>query len=401
METTPITDGLGAFVPGGAAVAQSGAAEGPLKGVTFAAKDIFDVAGTVTGCGNPDWARTHAAAESNAAAVQTLLDAGADLRGKTITDELAYSLNGQNFHYGTPANPNAPGRIPGGSSCGSASAVAGGIVDTALGSDTGGSVRIPGSYCGIFGFRPTHGRISLQGVMPLAPGYDTVGWFTRDAGLLRRVGEVLLGEQAAAAPAPAGLLLAEDVFALADPGVRSALTAWVEKLEARLGKGKAVVVSEPGGGFEAWMLRFRAIQAREIWATHGAWIEATNPKFGPEIAERFDWVQTISDAEADAARVEREVFTARMEQLLEDGAILCMPTAPGIAPLTSGTAEELRAHRSRVLAMTAIAGLARLPQITLPLGRSEGCPVGLSLIGAQGSDMTLLALAEAFLEDGG
>ena len=190
-EGRPPWDALGAFVPAPQPHI-AGAADGPLAGLRFAAKDIFDIAGYVTGCGNPDWARTHGPATAHAPTVSALLDAGAELVGKTVTDELAFSLNGQNFHYGTPTNVNAPGRIPGGSSCGSASAVAGGLVDTALGSDTGGSVRTPASYCGLFGLRPSHGRITLDGVMPLAPSFDTVGWFTRDAGLLRRVGAVLL-----------------------------------------------------------------------------------------------------------------------------------------------------------------------------------------------------------------
>ena len=180
MSPSPAKDALGAFVPGIDAI-RDGASAGPLAGLSFAAKDIFDVAGAVTGCGNPDWAATHAAAAEDSWAVARLLPAGARLVGKTITDELAYSLNGQNAHYGTPTNPNGPGRIPGGSSSGSASAVAGGVVDFALGSDTGGSVRIPASYCGIFGLRPTHGRLPLDGVMPLAPSFDTLGWFARDA----------------------------------------------------------------------------------------------------------------------------------------------------------------------------------------------------------------------------
>ena len=185
-----MTDGLGAFVPGGE-IDIAGAARGPLAGLAFAAKDIFDVAGRVTGCGNPDWARSHGPAGETAPAIRALLEAGAALRGKTVTDELAYSLNGQNFHYGTPANVNAPGRIPGGSSSGSASAVAGGLVDVALGSDTGGSVRVPASYCGTYGIRPSHGRLALDGIMPLAPSFDTVGWFARDPAVLCRVGEVL------------------------------------------------------------------------------------------------------------------------------------------------------------------------------------------------------------------
>jgi amidase len=393
-------DTLGAFVPG-TEVRRKGAAEGPLAGLTFAAKDIFDVAGEVTGCGNPDWAHTHGPAAATAPAVQALLDAGAELLGKTITDELAYSLNGQNFHYGTPTNANAPGRIPGGSSSGSASAVAGGLVDLALGSDTGGSIRVPGSYCGLYGLRPTHGRIPLEGIMPLAPSFDTIGWFARDAALLRRVGEVLFGESAAEATAPGPLLIAEDAFDLAEPAAEELLGPQIGRLVARLGRVEPVTLGEPGGGLGAWMVRFRALQAREIWATHGAWIAETKPDFGPEIAERFAWVQTISDDEAEAAKPEREAFAERITALLGGGALLCLPTAPGIAPRLDTSAEALVDHRYRTLSLTCIAGLAGLPQITLPLVQLDGCPLGLSLIGPPGSDLTLLAFAEAFTTEPG
>ena len=183
----------------------AGATTGPLAGLTFAAKDIFDVAGHVTGCGNPHWKATHGPATSTAWVVQTLVDAGATMTGKTITDELTRGIFGENMHYGTPRNPRAPGRVPGGSSSGSASAVAGKLVDFALGSDTGGSVRVPASFCGLYGLRPTHGRIPLDGMLLQAPSYDTIGWFARDAETFARVGAVILPPATATEPpAPAG-----------------------------------------------------------------------------------------------------------------------------------------------------------------------------------------------------
>ena len=388
-------DGLGALVPG-TDVRQSGAPEGPLAGLTFAAKDIFDIAGHVTGCGNPDWARSHDPAPGTAPAVRALLDAGADLVGKTITDELAYSINGQNFHYGTPTNVNAPGRIPGGSSSGSAAAVAGGLVDLALGSDTGGSVRVPASYCGLYGLRPSHGRLPLDGIMPLAPSFDTVGWFTREASLLRRVGDVLLGSTDDGGPGFTRLLVAEDAFAISEEATRGALRPWIERLEARIGKAEAVTIGEPGGGLEAWMWRFRIIQAREISDVHGAWIDTVQPKFGPDIAERFAWARTITRQQADDATAQRAEFSERLTALLDDGAVLALPTAPNIAPPTAGTAADFAEHRSRALSLTSIAGLAGLPQVILPLARLDGCPLGLSLIAARGRDAALLAFAESY-----
>jgi amidase len=153
----------------------AGSGSGRLTGLTFAAKDVFDIAGHRTGNGNPVWLETHPPAERTASAVQRLLDAGARMVGKTHTDDMAYSLNGENVHYGTPVNPVAPGRIPGGSSSGSAAAVAGGLVDFALGTDCGGSVRLLASYCGLYGLRPTHGLAPADGVVPLASSFDAVG----------------------------------------------------------------------------------------------------------------------------------------------------------------------------------------------------------------------------------
>jgi amidase len=389
----PPWDALGAFVPAPQPHI-AGKPGGPLSGLTFAAKDIFDVAGFVTGCGNPDWARSHAPAAAHAPAVQALLDAGAELVGKTITDELAYSLNGQNFHYGTPTNVNAPGRIPGGSSSGSAAAVAGGLADTALGSDTGGSVRTPASFCGIYGLRPTHGRITLNGVMPLAPSFDTVGWFARDAATLHRVGAVLLGS-AGSTTRWKRLLLAEDAFALATPAAQDALAPLVERLGQRLAPPEQILAAETDT-LSDWMWRFRHIQAREIMAAHDTWIGETQPRFGPEIQERFEWAASVTEEEAAPARAQRDIFTRRLTDLLGDDALLCLPSAPTIAPLCETSAEDLISFRGAVLSLTCIAGLARLPQVSLPLARLDGCPLGLSLIAPAGGDADLLAFVEAF-----
>ena len=391
-------DSLGAFVPG-SELRLEGAESGPLQGLTAAVKDIYDIAGFVTGCGNPDWARTHGPAEATAPLVRSLLDAGASVAGKTITDELAYSLNGQNFHYGTPANVNAPGRIPGGSSSGSAAAVAGGLVDTALGSDTGGSIRIPASYCGLYGLRPTHGLLSLDGVMPLAPSFDTAGWFAREPEILLRVGQTLFAGVSGVRSdwAPGRLLLFADAFDLAAREARAALAPLVTGLQQFVVPGEEVVLGEPGGGLAAWMLRFRLLQAREIREIHGAWIAENRPAFGPEVKERFDWAMGLENDEALAeAEVARAELRGRALELLGDDGLLCLPTAPDRAPLTSAGAEDLRDHRGRVLSLTCVAGLAGLPQITLPLARVGGCPLGISLIGPPGSDLGLMKLAVRF-----
>lgn len=382
-------DRLGAFCTH-AELTLPGAPEGPLAGLTFAAKDLFDVAGFVTGAGNPDWLRTHGPATKTAPAVQSVVDAGATLVGKTHMDELAFSINGENAHYGTPVNPRAPGRIPGGSSSGSASVVAGEVVDFALGSDTGGSVRIPASYCGTYGFRPTHGRISLAGVVPLAPSFDTPGWFAGKASVLEQVGRVLLGDSSEPSR-PRSLLLADDALAIADASVRSALKPAVDGVADLVGTADHITLSAKG--LEEWMLAFRVLQGREIWTSHGDWILSVSPSFGPGVKERFEWVATIDADSIARAEPVREEVAARLDGLLKRGEILCLPTAPTIAPLKDTPPQELGSIRDRIMALTCLAGLARLPQVTLPAGAVDGCPVGLSLLARRGSDVTLLGLA--------
>jgi len=367
-----------------------GRAGGPLSGLTFGLKDVFDVAGERVGAGNPDFLRDQRPAAKTAPVVQALLDAGATLVGKTIADELCFSLEGENAHYGTPANPNAPGRIPGGSSSGSASAVAGKLVDFALGTDTGGSVRLPASFCGIYGLRPTHGRISTEGMVPLAPSLDTVGWFARDAAVMERVGAVLLGADARAF-VPRRLLIASDAAALADPEVVAALRPTVDRLAALLGGSHTVTAC--ADGIDAWLGCLRVFQGVEIAAAHGAWVAAAKPRLEPRIAERFAWAVSVDPVLAPPARAARRRYAAALDDLLRDDAVLCLPTTPGIAPLCNTLPAELNPFRLRALKMLGIAGIAGTPQISLPVARVNGCPVGLSLVGPRGSDRALLALA--------
>jgi len=367
-------------------VALDGAPEGPLHGLTLAVKDVFDIAGHRTGNGNPVWLETHLPATRTASAVERLLAAGAKMVGKTQTDELAYSLNGENVHYGTPINPNAPGRIPGGSSSGSAAAVAGGLADFALGTDCGGSVRLPASYCGIFGIRATHGLIPADGVVDLAASFDTVGWFARDPVTMSRVGDVLL--PGGPGFAPKRLLIAEDAFAFAGEEITAAMAAAVERLKAAFADHRQVRVYT--GDPAAWSGIFRILQGDEIRRRHGAWIDAHNPSFGPGIAERFRWTRTIDPAEVERTRPQREAVARHLDSLLGDDALLCLPTAPGIAPKLATPAAELEVFRARAFALLSIAGLARLPQISLPLATMAGCPLGLSLVAPRGRDRGLL-----------
>src|SRR5262249_23337023 len=191
--------------------------DGPLAGLRFAVKDLIDIAGRKTGCGNPSWRDTHPPARNHAVCVDQLLTAGAHCVGKTVSDEGAFSLIGGNHFYGTPLNPRAPDRVPGGSSSGSASAVACGLADFALGTDTGGSVRVPASNCGVWGLRPSHDFISVAGVMPFAPTFDTVGIHARSAEVLARAAPALLASAPAPSAAPRNIYILREAFALAEP----------------------------------------------------------------------------------------------------------------------------------------------------------------------------------------
>ena len=381
-------DALGAFCRH-THVALKGSGSGPLKGLSFGVKDIYDIAGHRSGFGSPDWLATHEPATRTAPTVAALLAAGADMLGKTQTDELTYSLNGENAHYGTPVNVNAPGRIPGGSSSGSAAAVAGGLVDFALGSDTGGSVRAPASFCGLYGIRPTHGRVSLEGVCALAKSFDTAGWFARDAVLLERVGQVLLGAEAV--PTRGEVLLAGDALALLDPAARAAVQPALACIGAVLGNFQQVTVSAEG--LPQWFQSFRILQGAEIHAQLGDWVARVKPKLGPGVKERIEWTATITSAEVAQAQRVRDAARARMDALLADNAVLLLPTLPDIAPLLNTPPAQLDDFRARAMSLLCIAGLAGLPQVSLPLATLSGCPLGVSLVAGRGNDAMLLALA--------
>jgi amidase len=383
-----VDDTYGAFVPGPRLV-RPPIGSGRLSGLTFAAKDVFDVAGAVTTYGNPDWASTHAPAIANAPVVTTLLQAGARLVGKTKTMELAYGLTGENIWQGTPLNPRAPDRFPGGSSCGSAAAVAGLLADFAIGSDTGGSVRIPASYCGLFGIRPTFGAVSLAGACPLAPSFDTCGWFARSASVLAGIGDVLLpgGQQGVDGP----LLRVEEAWVNAQPDVAEALRPALEKLEQL--RGRAIGVRLAPEGIDSVFDHFRTTQAEEVWATLGSWIEAVKPRFGPGIGERFAAAKATDAAIAAPGRVFRRVLQARIRPLLAGGAVLIYPTSPCPAPLLTANLVEQEAIRQATIGVTAIASFCGLPVVTLPAGVVGGAPVGLSLVAGAGHDRGLLALA--------
>lgn len=379
------------------------APSGPLAGKTLGVKDIFDVAGYRTGCGNPQRLAAALPAETTAPAVQALLDAGARFAGKTQTDELAFSLMGINAHFPAPVNPAARNRVTGGSSSGSAAAVAGGLADIAIGTDTGGSIRAPASFCGLIGLRTTHGRISRDGVMPLAPSFDTVGWFARDIETYERVAEVLLNESE---PPLRLAALGEGVLsprAFALPALEELLLSDSERSEFR--RMTSLVAGALGAPEQRslnqdindlyWSLR--KLQAYEAWAVHGPWISAKNRGLGPGVRERFEFGATIDCAVAAAETARRTALRAALGDLLADDGFLILPTVPSAAPRKDASFDDLQAYRERALRLLCLSGLSGFPQISLPLGQVESAPFGISLIGPAGCDMALIGIGRTLL----
>ena len=367
---------------------------GELSGARLAVKDIYDVAGFVTGCGNPDKAAEGKPAVRTAPSVQVILDAGARFVGKTQTDELAFSLMGQNAHFLHPVNPAAPDRVTGGSSSGSAAAVAAGLADIAVGSDTGGSIRAPASFCGLIGLRTTHGLISLEGAMKLAPSLDTFGWFARDINIYEAVARLLIDKDAHRLARPTRL---EGLDALL---LGPAETAEYQRMRSMAEKALGAISVAPALSQSSddlyWC--FRRIQAYEAWQEHGAWISSGDRHLGPGVKERFAFGQAIDDKTYVAETERRTAFRSELAALLGQDGFIVLPTVPGAAPLADGTPDDLLAYRERALRLLCLSGLSGFPQITLPLGTVDGAPFGLSLLGPAGSDLALIRLGREILQ---
>ncbi|GAA2240525.1 amidase [Promicromonospora sukumoe] len=361
----------------GPLVAPSGS--GVLDGETVAVKDLFAVAGQRVGAGNPAWLAAAPTQQAHADAVARLLAAGAAVAGIAQTEEFAYSLTGANAHYGTPPNPRAPGRISGGSTSGPATAVAAGEASVALGTDTGGSVRVPAAYQGLWGIRPTHGAVADGGLLPLAPSFDTVGWLARDAGALARVGEVLLPEDQAALPDDVPLVVSDDLLGLAAPEVRDA----VGRLARDAGAGAADWSPEP-----AWLAAFQTLQAAEAWAVHGPWLADRMDTLGPAVRGRFERARLIGVVDAATARAAVARARAEIRDRLGER-VLVLPSTATVAPRP----EDAEAAREATMLLTCVAGIGGLPAVSVPVTTASGLPAGACLVGPAGSDRALLTVA--------
>lgn len=370
---------------------------GLLDNLTFAVKDCIDVKDKATGFGNPSWLNTHPSAVANAVCVEQLLLSGATCLGKTITDEFAYSLIGENYFYGMPVNPKSPDRVPGGSSSGSASAVACGIVDFALGTDTGGSVRVPAANCSIYGFRPTHGRISVAGVIPLASSLDTVGILAKDMQILKAVAETLLGSSSSAIKNKPKIVVVTDILAACNKDIQQSVLAY---LEATFSDYTNVALSSiTSTEVNITWLRdlYALIHSCELWSIHGSWVESIKPNLGPIANYNFNHIAKVTDRSLLLNGLKkREWFIQKIRDYLLDDIILCFPTTPEIAPLKGIFSQNPEARTSstyseRLIGINAIAGLSKSPQITIPL-KNTSAPMGISFLAGQNHDEALLSI---------
>ncbi|MCR9136476.1 MAG: amidase [Alphaproteobacteria bacterium] len=367
---------------------------GTLSGKTLAVKDIYDVAGYKTGRGNPQWLAETQPAAHTAAAVQILLDAGARFIGKTQTEEFAFSLTGHNAHYPRPINPAAPDRMTGGSSSGSIAAVAAGLADIATGSDTGGSVRAPASYCGLVGLRTSHGAITLDGTMPLAPSFDVFGWFARDVDLYCAVGDLYLDDSGARLTNL--MRLPEQDALVAGEAEKQAYQNAVSLVEAVVGQARTEKLVSADVEQRYWCMR--RIQAHEAWRGHGAWLSAADRQLGPGVKERFAFGQTISTETLLSEAKLRDALRTEVTDILGNDGLFVSPTVPGAAPLAASSFADVQDYRERALRLLCLSGLTGLPELTLPLGTVDGAPFGLSLTGPKGSDRALLAIGQQILD---
>lgn len=365
---------------------------GCLSGFRFVFKDLFDVAGYVTGAGNPQWLVTHEPAQATSPLIEALLAHGAECVGRVQTDELAYSLNGQNIHYGTPVNPAAPECIPGGSSSGSAVAVAGGLADFAIGTDTGGSIRVPASYTNIYGLRPTHGGLSLQAAFELAGRFDTAGLLAKRLDVLSKAFHSLYQGKDAPTASLTTLYLDDAFVDLLGRERQQRLQAWCDAAGVSLTRGSLCLASD----WDSQQLSelFRVIQGYDIIQNHGPWLQRYGQSLDPAILARVEWARCITQEHYQQALEQYHAFAQWLQSVIfSSGSLWVLPTTPGGPPSLTLEPEALATYRSQLMGLTAYAGLAGLPQLHIPMPELALGPAGISLLGAPYQDAQLLSMA--------
>ncbi len=366
-----------------------------LQGLTFAVKNNIAVAGCSNGCGNPSWARSAPLEVAHAPVVERLLAAGASCLGTTWMDEFAFGLAGENPWGGSPPNPRVAGAIVGGSSSGSAAAVAAGLVPAALGTDTGGSVRVPASWCGLWGWRPTHGLVPTSGVVPLAASLCVVGLLSSTAGDLGQMAGVMAGGLPPARSVKR-LLVIPELWKLLDPEVASALEAEMGRLPDQLGLELQTLPLAALGieSTDELLSVFCALQWSEIEIALAALPQ--DLPVGPTLAANLRLVAERDRSQLPWAQRQRQTLRRNLAELLRDSWLL-QPVTPGIAPQKGSLALDRQRCRviPRCLTLNAVAGLAGFPEVVLPLVEINGAPLGIGLVAGRAQDAALLQAAVA------
>jgi amidase/aspartyl-tRNA(Asn)/glutamyl-tRNA(Gln) amidotransferase subunit A len=346
-------------------------AAGPLAGVPFFAKDLFDVAGLPTLAGSTFLPEARGIPERDSACVAAVRATGAVLAGKTHMHEFAYGITGENAHYGDCEHPHFPGRTTGGSSSGSVAAVAAGIVPLALGSDTGGSVRVPAAFCGLYGFRLTPGDAWIRDAFPLAPTFDTAGWFTADARDLRTTLAALLGLGAGPVREPRGC-------SLELPGLDAEVAAAFRTAAARLAAPAPTAVAEAlRHAFAGALESYNTTVAQEAWQVHAPWAERFRERYSPAVWQRLVRAHALTAEQIASADQTRAAVRAAWAEFFRDYDFLVLPGTP--APAFT-KAECTLENRNRLLTLTAPASLGGLPVLTVPVPLAGGLTTGLQIV---------------------
>jgi amidase len=389
------------WAPGSVRLPATGA--GPLDGLTVAVKDMIAVEGHTSSFGHPRWRATHAPSTRTAPVVSRLLAAGASVAGLAKLDQLAYSLIGNAGEGTAPLNSQYPDRFTGGSSSGPAAAVAGGAADVGLGTDTGGSIRVPAASCGLFGLRPTHGLIGCAGILPLAPSFDVAGVLARTAGTLGRVLDVLVAPADRPPAATRQVVLAADGLA----GISPEAAAATEATARAVARAAGCPLTE--GRLAAFVNGdvadlFARIQARQVWRAHGPWLTANSAVLAPDVRGRVQRAESLSAApQAQARDDDRDWhgYQRRLDAALPPGTIVVLPVMPGLPPLRSAGPGELNTFRASAFRYTAPAGLTGRPELVIPVRhRASGQRLGIGLLGAARHDLSLLRVARQLCPGG-
>lgn len=385
--------GLDCFTLDSAARTPTGS--GLLDGIRIAVKDLIAIGGHTSSFGTRCWRETHDPAIADAPIVAKLRAAGGELVGTTKMDQLAYSLIGNVGEGNPPINVFDPESYCGGSSSGSASAVAADAADVGVGTDTAGSIRLPAAACGLFGFRPTHGRIGTAGVAPLAPSFDVVGFLARDPALLREVMTVV-GAEFTAQSGPARILFPSDVWATQDPHDSAAAWAASERIADEL---DAENVDEPLGQFvdQAAGDLLARLQGREIWAQHERWVTDNAGVLAADVELRLQVCASLAADPSEVRQLDHDAHLRYVDELAKSiptGTIAIVPVRPRRGPLRASTEADFSDFRRASFRLAAPSTLAGLPQLVLPaMHDSRYSPIG--LVGVRHSDEALIELATA------